>query len=323
MNKLFLKSGLGALGAVIGLMSVTGMAQDVDSLERKLRELNIMNNIFEAALETENQSGFRVRQARRPDSMYLAGQGMVFSFRMLTNQPVRVIGQNFAEGWQEYMNEMMEVTRRSLERVEASFPDLDLDFDNDFDFDFDSNSAYIIRGQQLPQQPQQGVFFMGGNRGPEREAMQEMEEAMRETQEEVRERQREIRNLQRELRDNGADVSRIETRISELEGSIEEQMARIADQQQAYEVFVTDLEAVRLEQQLAQVNETSDQIIATLCDYGATLRSLGSGEHVTIILEGVSDDTDQVYVFDYADINDCRDADTLKQGAVSYQLTSR
>lgn len=331
MSNAILKPGLAALGGVIGLLSVAGIAQDNGDIERKLRELNIMDNIFQAAMEQDvADRQYNFRRLGRPDSMYLAGQGMVFTFQMSHNRGFGIQGIGFGEEWVETLEETLSRTRESLELVRQSFPDMDIDFDPDvsvnFDYEDDDKAYFIRAGQaaaQMPQAPRmprapQVFFFNGG--GPEWEAAQEMEEAMRETQEEIRDMQRDIRDLQRELRDDDADINALEANIVSIEDEMEAQMAQLNEQREAYETFQRDMYTARQEQRLAVADEVSSQLISTLCDYGGTLRTLGTNEHVTLILEEVTEDNDQVFVFDYSDINDCDSAEELKQNAVSYMI---
>lgn len=320
MKNPLIATGLSTLAAAISLISFSGSAQDNGDIDRKLRELNIMDNIFEAALEEEADSGL-LRRIGRAESMYLADQGMVFSFRVVNVHAVRVMGQRMGEPWQEYMNEMLEMTEESLELVRESFPDLDFDFDRDIDFDFDDR-VFVSSNPRAPQAPRSvhEVFFVGDQRGGEWEAMREMEDAMRDTQDEVRDMQRQVRRLERQLRNDESDTDALEAEIGAIEEQMESELAVLEEQQQAYEEFITNLENMRREQQLVAVDEASSQIIGTLCDYGGTLKSLDNEEHVTIILEDVVDDNDQVYVFSYNDIRDCSSAEDLKNSAQAYQM---
>jgi len=325
MNNAMLKPGLAALGGVIGLLSVAGIAQDNGDIERKLRELNIMDNIFEAAMEQDvADRQYNFRRLGRPDSMYLAGQGMVFTFQMTHNRGFGIQGFGFGEELVETLEDTLSITRESLELVRQSFPDMDIDFEPDvsvnFDYEDDDNAFFIRSSRGIPQAPQApSVFFFSGG-GPEWEAAQEMEEAMRDTQEEIRDMQREIRELQRELRDDDADINAIEASIVSIEDKMEAEMAQLNEQREAYETFQRDMYSARQEQRLAVADEVSTQLISTLCDYGGTLRTLGTNEHVTLILKEITEDNDQVFVFDYSDINDCDSVEELKQNAVSYMV---
>lgn len=317
------KIGLTAVTAVIGLATAYA-AQDNSDIDRKVRELRIMDNIFEAALEEGSERSSRMRRMGPLESMYLADQGMVFRFRMVNFGPGNFSRRGYNTLSLDYIESMLERTKASLERVQSSFPDLDFDFDYDFDFDNDNNREFFIRrgaAPATPASPAASVFFFTDDRGPEREAMRDMEESMRDTQEEVRDMQRSIRDLERQIRnDDDTDVAAARQEIEQIETRMDEEMAQLDEQQQAYETFLADLENVRREQQQGLVDEASGQIISTLCDYGATLRSLENNEHVTVILEDAMEDTDQVYVFSMGDISDCRDADGLKSKSVAYQM---
>ena len=73
----------------------------------------------------------------------------------------------------------------------------------------------------------------------------------------------------------------------------------------------------------AAPTEQTPMIFSTLCDYGSTLRSLESDDHVSIVLHNYADGLTQVNVFDRSDLTDCTSADTLRQAGVTYLLDTR
>lgn len=270
-----------------------------DNQVQALRELNIMRNIFDAALEADNQQN-RMRMGP-PEAMYLAGQGMVFTFHLNGTS-----GFNFGEfGNLGNLGEQMEILASQLDQQAQAIPpvppDVDVDADYDFDFDFDFD------------------FDDGQNNEKEsayRNQLREMTEAMRERQQEMRDMQREIRDLAREERndqdaDNQAEIDRLSAELEARGQELQSQSTSMQQVQQQYQAErMAAFEAVRTRQ--------TDLIFDTLCSYGNTLRSLGNDQHVNIVLRNYANDQTQVIVLDYADIANCASVPDLRQAAVSY-----
>jgi DNA repair exonuclease SbcCD ATPase subunit len=274
---------LARLALAVGLGSnliVGGALAQPGNQEQALRELNIMRNIFRASLETENGRGFGPGSA---DALYLANQGMVFTFDM----PGR--------GW---LN--MPAALAKLQSLGGDF-DLDFDFDSEVYVDGDGNGGDAASSEYQQQ-------------------MREYNEAMRDHQNEMRDLQREMRNLQREQRDsdtdNDSEIDRLNAEMEAVGEQIQQLGDSINEAQQAYDT--------ERRQQLAAVQQAyATRLFRTLCDYGTTLRSLSSGEHVSLVLRNHEDNESTVYVVDYAALASCSSAESLQQGAVSYVQSMR
>lgn len=282
-----------------------------------LRELNIMSNIFAATLEEDRDNRFP-SFGRSPDALYLAGQGMVFTFN-LNNA---MFPANFGGYFRQFGADMQRLADDVMNELSASFPDVDFDFDFDFDYDDDNGGVVFVPPAPAPAPGGRGPFIVNLNeaRNEQREAMQEMMEEMRDQQREVQELQRDLRELQRDLRDRDANVASTEERIRQTETRIAEETATLESQRQAYQRFVEEYEVRRREQVENLNRELTAGVVTTLCDYGATLRSLENGEHVTLIFENYAEDEDQVYVFDYQDLASCESADSLLASAIGYRI---
>lgn len=290
---------------VVALASVTltAMAQNGNDHSQAIRELNIMSNIFEAALEQdEESSGFRF--ASSPDALYLANQGMVFTFNMRNH--FNFNGNNFgqwnSEYWQEFGMEMATLGTEIAAEVMANFPDLGPDL------------------QELQDELSTGFGFADPEMLEEQqEIIREMNEAMRDRQEDIQDMQRDIRDAQREIR-NGESAAENEAFIAALQADIDTARQGLEQQRSTYQTYMEEYEQDRQEQMEARTQAFSSRILGTLCDYGATMRSLQADEHITIILEDFTQDADQVYVMSYEDVTSCSSTDALLEQAESYQL---
>lgn len=321
MKTLSLIAGAACAIALLGLAASTGAQQQQQNQQQPqnarqqaeadysqaLRELNIMSNIFAATMQEENRGGRNFGPTPDPDALYLAGQGMVFTFNV--NNPWFRGG--VGTYWQDFGESMAQLAQELTNELSAAFPDAD------FDFDFDYDGA-------IPVPPAPPGVYVGPNPNDflqaQREAIREMSEAMREKQRDIQELQRDLRELQRDLRDPDENVSRIETQMAEVEAEMEQELAALERQRAAYEQYRAEYEQLRVDQVESYGRELANRAVSALCDYGATLRSLPANEHVTLIFENFSEDRDQVYVFEYGDVASCTSSDQLMASAVSYQL---
>lgn len=272
-----------SLGATTAFVS----AQQTAVPEAALREIGIMRNIFAAAVSDDRKrDGFRMGP---PEALYLAGQGMVFTFHL--NGSGVYVGPGF---------NLSEISD-ALQAIQGVPPVGDFDYDFDFDFDFDDGNF----NRALTEQQREY-----------RERLSDMNEQIRDRQDELRDAQRDIRELGREARrdpdvDNDAQIEQLNERVATL---TEELQRDVNAMQQLEREYQTErraaFEAVR--------NEQTALIFTTLCDYGTTLRSLASGEHVSIVLRNYADGQTQVSVFDADDVANCSSADALRQGATTY-----
>lgn len=291
---------LTAFSSVLGLSAVHVIAQQNSDYSEVIRELDIMSNIFEAALEPRRDNdGFRPVSIL-DESNYLANQGMVFTFIQPGNRGMMAfididdmpggalagMGINMAEMAMEISTE-----------VRRAIPSADFDF---------------------PGGPFASIAMMGGDF----EGMENMTDAIRDQQEEVRDLQRDMRDLQRQLRDDNNDrtEAEIESSIENLQVEIDAERTELETLTSEYQGIMQEFQQERDQQVAARNEEAQSLILSTLCDYGNTLRSLQNDEHVTLVMRNFENNQDQVYVLDYADVTSCSSAEQLLQGAISYQL---
>tara|TARA_R110000772_G_scaffold14417_10_gene41683 strand:+ start:1010 stop:1906 length:897 start_codon:yes stop_codon:yes gene_type:complete len=292
------KYSLLTLAVVSCLTSLSGAAQQNADYSQALRELDIMSNIFEAASEQRRSNRDSLQISSFDEGIYLADQGMVFSFRMSS-------GRNFFRAIN--INALPAEAIANLEIDMAGIAD-----------EISSEMRRVFPGQDFSMPFVSPM--MPGMSDEQRDAIEEMSELIRDQQESIRDSQRELRDLQRRLRDEETDRSDIENRIAQTERDLEAETAQLEEQNNAYRAFMQEYQEIQEQQIAARNRQAENEIMATLCDYGATLRSLQNDEHVSIVLQNYTDNRDQVYVFDFADVASCSSAEQLLQSALSYQL---
>ncbi len=254
-----------------------------------LRELNIMSNIFQASMTDKNNRRIGMSP---PQTLYLAGQGMVFTF----NLPGGNFWQNSSPG--------------------NGFANGDFNFDFDFDFDYDDN------GQGVP-----AVKINGNNKNDTsaaanyRRQLQELNNRMRDKQEDMRDQQRKLRDMQRAQRGdsgkaNTAETEKLNKSMETLGNEMQTLGNNIAQLQQEYQ-------NERNAEAEARHKQQTGMIFDTLCKYGSTLQSLKNGEHVNVVLHNYAGNKTLVYVLDHDKLTGCKSPDALLKAANSYSMESR
>ena len=294
------KSLLFGLIGGIAISSFSSFAADYSKVEKELR---IMTKIFEASTSEEKSnsnrppfpSGFGLIE-----STYLAKQGMLFSFKFNNSR----FGD--AGDWQVFGEGIGQLVGSISREIGQAFADIDIpnppampasvnvDMDGWGDAWEDNMEAYESY----------------------REAMQMLGEKNRDHREKIRDLQRSIRDVERQARDDKDNSKNIRKSKAELEKKV----AELSEKMKVYEKSMHEYREKRAEKYRVNNKKKSDAIVGTLCDYGATLRSLKNGEHITLIFENFENGKDQIHVFDYEDVQDCSSKDKLLKKASSYQL---
>lgn len=281
-----------------GLTSLQATAQQNPDYSQALRELDIMSNIFEAAAERGRENRNGVQTTSFDEAYYLAEQGMVFSFRINT-------GRNFFRG----MN-FNSMPPEAIAAVEINLAGIAEEISSEMRRAFPGQDFSMpFRSPMTP-----------GVTDEQRDAIEEMSDLIRDRQESIRDYQREIRDLQRSLRNSEGDNRDLENRLAQAEQELATETRQLEEQSNSYRAFMEEYQEIQEQQIAARNRQAENEILTTLCDYGATLRSLQNGEHVNIVLEDYNDNLDQIYVFDFDDVASCSSAEQLLQSAISYQL---
>lgn len=267
-----------------------------EDFSRAQKELRIMSKIFETSLEEVSSQKNRFPTSKSIQSTYLARQGMVFTFNFGRNAFAQSDWGAFGESVGLMVGAIASEVGNALADVPIApeppevivpNPDISVDYDEYF-------QAYQER----------------------MEALEELRERHREQREEVRELQREIRSLERQ----SAREDKRSKELEKVKEKLEVKIDALNSKMDEYKRSMKEYREKRDQKYIENTKVKSDAIISTLCDYGATMRSLKADEHITLIFTNYQDNKDQIYVFNSADIKRCDDANRLARKAISYQL---
>jgi DNA repair exonuclease SbcCD ATPase subunit len=304
------------------LTSAIALAQPA-APEQALRELNIMRNIFNAALEESSEN--RRSRIREPEVLYLSGQGMVFTFDMPNGSAYFDFNADdysmFSEG----------------------------DFNFSFDFDYDEDSIFdrasepqeaakaqakeIAKAQAIVAQQAKQAQQAEQARANQSQAVSDYRAKLQDVSQQMRDKQEVMRDLQSKMRTQQRAQQRAQQNNDETDfdeaamKSLGAEMGKVGDEiktlsnsmnqtRQAYEAERKTVAAELRKQQAAVIFDT-------LCNYGNTLRSLKNGEHVNLVLRSRSDNLAQVYVIDYSKLANCSAGSALQQAATAYSLPGK
>lgn len=280
------------VASVLSLSSMGAVAADFSRAEK---ELKIMSKIFDTSLTEVKQSNHRrgYTRSRKTEAVYLAKQGMVFTFSFSQS--------GFSgEDWQAFGEGIGQLVGTISAEIAQSFADVDF-------------VAPIA-----PREP-----FADGDWQENMEAYEAYREAMEDLREEQRDKREEVRDIQRSIREIERQARREEVDAKELEQTkkkLNNKMQVLSKKLKQYELIRKKYEEKRREKYKINNQKKAGLITSTLCDYGATLRSLKSNEHITLIFENYANGKDQIHVFGYDDVKNCSNKDKLLKKAISYQL---
>lgn len=264
--------------------------------ERAQKELRIMSKIFETSLTEQDSGKNRLLGSKKTQATYLAKQGMVFTFNFSQNSFASANDWAvFGEGLGNFVGEIASEVGSALGQamVAPSMPNPPDSPDIGFDFE-----------QRLEDYEQQ------------REALELMREKHQHQREEVRELQREIRRMERD-RDNESSSNQ---QLAKTKAALEEKVDVLKDKMDQYKKSMKEYRAKRDKKYIEGAKHKAKTIVSTLCDYGATLRSLKGNEYITLIFKNYSNNNDQVYVFNYNNVRNCSSGEKLLKSSISYHL---
>ena len=253
-------------------MPVAALAREVDSLSDIQREARIVADVMQSALRTELREGTRVTAVT---AEYLAQQGVLISVKL--NAPWLVI--NDGESAIEINGQL------SLEEIPAMVENILSDLQID-----------VKRYE------------------PEAlEALRELREEQRDLRSEQRELRSELRTERRELvRADADDKNKVQERIDRLELELQaletqsEALSQDIDRQ--YEELRDYRGGPSSPAPQSTPDAGMDAIIAqSVCDYGATLKTLPDSNYVTIALR--RNDSSEYLAFQMEDVRSCNRGD--------------
>lgn len=282
-------SGIISAGAVV--------AAEQQPYEKLSKQLGIMNNIFASSLQSQPEKSLKNTKI---DSLYLAGQGVVFTVKSARNSLWNRNSFSFSF---------------SDAHVAPVAPVVD-----DISFEFFDNSDEI-------EEQMESAFEQ------QREHNRQFREQQRELGYDLRDLERESRDLAYQLR----NVSEEEKKeLVKEQKAITKQKAEI---KKAREILAKKSKEMQKQQRMNKQKKVAERkkhykklttsLIETLCTYGNSLKALPKNERVSIVLKAAGDRVgnnyqDKILVLTKRDIKACAadkiSAEKLLSSTKSYQF---
>ena len=300
-NKLYQLFCFGALFS--GIVSVGAIAAvDQQPYEKLTKQLDIMDDIFTSSLQSQQDKSLNNTKV---DSLYLAGQGAVFTIRSSYRTTWDSNGFNFF-----YPDVAVPV---APEVPIAPIAD-------GASFEFFDQTPELIEQLELAYEQQ-------------REHNRQFRDQQRELAYELRDIERESRDLAYQLRNvsNEQKKELIEDKklLSKKRDKLEKMRIALTEQSQA----MKKKQQIEQETKIAERNEyyhkLTSSLVETLCTYGNSLKALPIDEHISLVLKSAGDRVDKTYqdrilVITKRDLNACvvdkMSAEKLLTSTTSYQF---
>ncbi len=258
-------------------------ADGQNSYGKLSKQLDIMNNIFVSSLQAQQNSSLK---STRIDSLYLAGQGVVFTVKSASNSSWSRNGFSF----------VFPDTSGMVAPVAPIAPS-----SGEFSFEFFDESGEVAEQIELAYEKQ-------------REHAREFREQQRDLAYDLRDLERENRDLAYQLRNVNEQEK---NEIVKEQKAIKAQKAELEKKRVALSKKSKEMkkqQQIKKEKILSQRKEHFQQLttslVETLCTYGNSLKALPKDEHVSIVLKSAGDKVansyqDKILVLTKGNISDC------------------
>lgn len=265
------------------------------------QQLEIMNSILNTALG--QQQGQQRRQRPQLDATYLAGQGVVYRLPLGQHRQFRWINGDGAD---------IEAFEVILAPEAPMVPDAPVIDDGEALQSQVREVEVIIEHADIERDGEK-IRMKGGRMFTE--AQREVAEEMREAALKMAELRRQMRDLERTAAQaSGQAKQEVQQQLEQLQAELakaREQMAEareaLREAQGEMKVQVRERREAQAKQRAERVAQTEQVLVATLCDYGATLRALPDDEHVSVVLVGAgAQGKDKIHVFRKRDLSQCK-----------------
>lgn len=275
------------------------VAAEQQPYEKLAKQLTIMNNIFTSSLQAQQD---KLLKKNKIDSLYLAGQGVVFTIKSASNSIWSHSGFSFV------------------------FPDVVApvapvaSIGNDDSFEFFDNSDEIEEQMEsaFEQQREHNRQF--------RDQQRDLAYELRDIERESRDLAYQLRNVSKEekkkLVEEQKAISKQKAELEKARGLLAEKSKEMQKQQQMNK-------EKKLAERKKYYQQLTTSLVETLCTYGNSLKALPKGEHVSLVLKSAGDRVansyqDKIYVLTKRDISACAidkiSAEKLLASTKSYQF---
>lgn len=303
-----------------GTASSVALAADRDQLRN---ELEIMTSILNTSLEQQHGGNKHMQRIGNMKYSYLEGQGVVYKapgFRNLVRQFISYEGDIELPPMPP-VPDMPEVAGIDVQAA--------------------AEEGMRAAHEVIMNLQKSGMFMDRHDGGYANEEFRAQAEELRDLTRELRDVSWELRELDRDIRDMNFELRNApadeQDELQQELAALENNRQSLQQQQESIQSQVDSISAERAEQVAKQQQERAQQqqqlltsfettLANVLCNYGNTLRSLPSDEHITVVLEGIGEPNqrnqkDRIYVFEKKAVTACAnngDSSELISQSLSY-----
>jgi len=273
-----------------GLVSAGVIAAEGEQSYGKLsKQLDIMNNIFTSSWKAQGNESFKNVKI---DSLYLAGQGVVFTIK--SSSSFTWMQPGFSFSFSENMAPVAPIAPIAPVAASASSS-----AENSFEFFTDSDEIAEHMESALELQ---------------REFSREFREQQRDLAYNLRDLERESRDLAYQLRNVSKDekesLVKAQKAIKKQKEALEKSRVVLAKKSKEMKEKQKINQDKKLAARKVHYQQLTTSLVETLCTYGNSLKALPKGEHVSIVLKSSGDKVgsnyqDRILVLSKRDINAC------------------
>lgn len=273
------------VGAIFsGIVSAGSIAAaEQQPYEELSKQLDIMNNIFTSSLQSQQETPF---SNTKIDSLYLAGQGVVFTIKSAH----RTTWDSNAFGF--YFPDVVD----PVEPIAPISPSRD---GARFEF-FDNNPELIEQMESAYEQ--------------QREQNRQFRDQQRDLAYELRDIERENRDLEYQLRnvskEQKKELIEEQENLSKKRDKLEKMRIALTEQSKAMKKKQQIDQAKKITERNEYYHKLTTSLVETLCTYGNSLKALPKDEHISLVLKSAGDRVvnnyqDKILVLTKRDINTC------------------
>jgi uncharacterized protein with WD repeat len=289
------------LSALLGGMVSGGViaAEEQQPYGKLSKQLDIMGNIFVSSLQALQDKSLK---NTRIESLYLAGQGVVFTIKSANNSSWSRNGYSFVFSGGE-------VPVPPVAPLEGS---------NSFEFFDNSDELAEQMESAFEQQSEYSREF--------REQQRDLDYELRDIERENRDLAYQVRNVSEEEKKELVEKQKV---ISKQKAELKKSRVVLAEKLKKLEKEQNIVKEKRIAMRKKHYQKLTTSLVETLCTYGNGLKALPKGEHLSLVLKSAGDKVsknyqDKVVVLNKSDINACStdkiSAEKLLSTAKTYQF---
>lgn len=259
------------------------------------KQLGIMSNIMQSSFTPE--SGDNPGYNTQIDSVYLQGQGIVFTVNSSTGYPDQAANFNFVLPPMPPLPALAGLTKGpdSVDRGQ----------------ELSKRQRHISEKLASAQEKYQQAL---NSLSDGREHWRDIREAQRDMEHDVRSIDREIRDLDYQLlranKEAKNDLKQVLMQLKQQKVALKEKATKLNKRSAEYAKQKKDKQLKRSKQRQSYYTKLSQSLAETLCLYGNGLKALNKNESVNIILKSAGERVgqryqDKIFTYKKSDINAC------------------